>query len=177
MPDSGLFKSINYFLALFKGFFLMNIYGTGCFQSREEQTLQLFFFPPHFSLARTKRKKLLEGIFFFLFRWRSPPDALFSRGSQQKGFGHTTLSPPPHPSWPCPVGCCATLTKTRGKKIESRAKSAQIPALKRWRRRGDGGCTRQPNSLWGWSGGDTVPHPSNCAALLSVMVCKCLKNN
>lgn len=87
----------------------MNIYGTGCFQSREEQTLQLFFFPPHFSLARTKRKKLLEGIFFFLFRWRSPPDALFSRGVPAEGvWSHDAVpTTPPLLTVPCGLLCYA----------------------------------------------------------------------
>lgn len=65
MPDSGLFKSINYFLALFKGFFLMNIYGTGCFQSREEQTLLAFFSPLSFFFGKNKKKKAVGGDFFF----------------------------------------------------------------------------------------------------------------
>lgn len=115
MPDPGLFKSINYFLALFKGFFLMNIYGTGCFQSREEQTLLAFFFFFYFFFSKNKKKKSCRrGV--LLLRWPSPPDTPFSRGSQQKGFGHTRLFPPTPPLLPLPGGLLCSADKTPEKK-------------------------------------------------------------
>lgn len=111
MPDPGLFKSINYFLALFKGFFLMNIYGTGCFQRREEQTLLLFFL---FFFSKDKKKKSCwRG--FFLFRWRSPQTPDFPGGPSRRGLVTRGCPPPTHPSCPCPAGCCVPLTKSRGK--------------------------------------------------------------
>lgn len=109
MPEPGLFKSINYFLALFKGCFLMNIYGTGCFQSREGQTLPLlllllllfyFFFLFFFSSARTKRKKAVDRE--LRAAATAPP---FRRGPLRRGSVPRGRAPHP-PLLPLPGGCC-----------------------------------------------------------------------
>lgn len=65
----------------------------------EEQTLQLFFFfSPHFSLARTKRKKLLEGIFFFYLDGGLPQTPYFPGGPTRRGL--VTRRCPHHPTPP-----------------------------------------------------------------------------
>lgn len=165
MPDPGLFKSINYFLALFKGFFLMNIYGTGCFQSREEQTLLAFFFFI-FLQQEQKEKKLSEGI--FLLRWPSPPDTRFSRGSQQKGFGHTRLFPPTPPLLPLPGGllCSADKIPEKKWKVELKLLESQLQNAG-----GGGGIGAAPGSLvpYGAGVGGGGGEESSPASLLTVL--------
>lgn len=104
MPEPGLFKSINYFLALFKGCFLMNIYGTGCFQSREGQTLPLlllllllflFFFLFFFFFSKNKKKESRGS--GAPCGGDGPP---FPKGSPQTGFGPAGPCPPPAPPAP-----------------------------------------------------------------------------
>lgn len=113
MPEPGLFKSINYFLALFKGFFLMNIYGTGCFQSREEQTLLAFFFF-YFSLARTKRKEAVGGDFFI--EVAVPPRHPIFQGVPAEGVWSHEAVPPTPPLLPLPGGLLCSADKIPEKK-------------------------------------------------------------
>lgn len=148
--------------------------GQGASKVERNKRSCFFFSPLSFFFSKNKKKKAVGGDFFFYLDG-GPPRRLIFQGVPTEGvWSHDAVpTTPPLLTVPCELLCYAD--KIPGKKIESRAKPAQIPALKRWRRRGDGGCTRQPNSLWDWGGGDTVPHPSNRAVLLSVMVCKCLK--
>lgn len=147
MPEPGLFKSINYFLALFKGCFLMNIYGTGCFQSREGQTLPLlllllllflFFFLFFFLQQEQKERKPWIGS---SVRRRRPP---LSEGVPSDGVRSRGAVPPTRPSCPCPAAAAAAPpTESRGggggSGIENRAKSAQTAAPRRWEGKGDRG--------------------------------------